>query len=154
MNKSQTLPRSMGGTRTTPTGTGGAGGIAGGLGNGGTYGGSIVGGGAGMPKIVPKPAATPPAIRRQFSVSIPVLQSISLALSCSLSLTHFFPFYHCRFLEARQCGRPAMVMVAKIRHRHARKLPSPVSSRSNLSSSHKFPSRALNRSWYRSSWTR
>ncbi|EAA07487.5 AGAP002334-PA [Anopheles gambiae str. PEST] len=72
MNKSQTLPRSMGGTRTTPTGTGGAGGIAGGLGNGGTYGGSIVGGGAGMPKIVPKPAATPPAIRRQFSVSIPI----------------------------------------------------------------------------------
>ncbi|XP_041766421.1 spastin isoform X3 [Anopheles merus] len=68
MNKSQTLPRSMGGTRTTPTGTGGAGGIAGGLGNGGTYGGGIVGGGAGMPKIVPKPAATPPAIRRQFSI--------------------------------------------------------------------------------------
>ncbi|XP_053680895.1 spastin [Anopheles nili] len=45
MNKSQTLPRSMGGTRTTPTGVGS------------------------MPKIVPKPAATPPAIRRQFSAS-------------------------------------------------------------------------------------
>ncbi|XP_050068608.1 spastin isoform X1 [Anopheles maculipalpis] len=67
MNKSQTLPRSMGGTRTTPTGTG-VGGIAGGLGNGATYGSSTAGGGAGMPKIVPKPAATPPAIRRQFSI--------------------------------------------------------------------------------------
>ncbi|XP_065088272.1 spastin isoform X1 [Ochlerotatus camptorhynchus] len=61
MNKSQTLPRSMGGTRTTPTGS-----------SGGTVGGGNgVGGGAtagGMPKIVPKPAATPPAIRRQFSI--------------------------------------------------------------------------------------
>ncbi|XP_053695056.1 spastin isoform X1 [Sabethes cyaneus] len=54
MNKSQTLPRSMGGTRTTPTGNGGN------IGGGGTIG--------GMPKIVPKPAATPPAIRRQFSI--------------------------------------------------------------------------------------
>ncbi|XP_052866122.1 spastin [Anopheles cruzii] len=43
MNKSQTLPRSMGVGAGTTTG--------------------------GMPKIVPKPAATPPAIRRQFSVS-------------------------------------------------------------------------------------
>uniref|UniRef100_A0A182P867 microtubule-severing ATPase n=1 Tax=Anopheles epiroticus TaxID=199890 RepID=A0A182P867_9DIPT len=68
MNKSQTLPRSMGGTRTTPTGGTGTGGIAGGLGNGGIYGSSTAGGGAGMPKIVPKPAATPPAIRRQFSI--------------------------------------------------------------------------------------
>uniref|UniRef100_A0A182MCG7 microtubule-severing ATPase n=1 Tax=Anopheles culicifacies TaxID=139723 RepID=A0A182MCG7_9DIPT len=67
MNKSQTLPRSMGGSRTTPTG-GGAGGIAGGLGNGTSYGSNTAGGGAGMPKIVPKPAATPPAIRRQFSI--------------------------------------------------------------------------------------
>uniref|UniRef100_A0A1Y9HAL7 Spastin n=1 Tax=Anopheles farauti TaxID=69004 RepID=A0A1Y9HAL7_9DIPT len=68
MNKSQTLPRSMGGTRTTPTG-GGTGGITGGgLGNGATYGSNTAGGGAGMPKIVPKPAATPPAIRRQFSI--------------------------------------------------------------------------------------
>ncbi|XP_035904193.1 spastin isoform X3 [Anopheles stephensi] len=65
MNKSQTLPRSMGGTRTTPTGSG-AGGIAGGLANGATYGSNT--GGAGVPKIVPKPAATPPAIRRQFSI--------------------------------------------------------------------------------------
>uniref|UniRef100_A0A182NGD4 microtubule-severing ATPase n=1 Tax=Anopheles dirus TaxID=7168 RepID=A0A182NGD4_9DIPT len=63
MNKSQTLPRSMGGTRTTPTG-----GITGGLGNGAMYGSNTAGGGAGMPKIVPKPAATPPAIRRQFSI--------------------------------------------------------------------------------------
>ncbi|XP_058466550.1 spastin isoform X1 [Malaya genurostris] len=53
MNKSQTLPRSMGGTRTTPTG------------NGGSTVGTTAGG---MPKIVPKPAATPPAIRRQFSI--------------------------------------------------------------------------------------
>ncbi|XP_058812647.1 spastin isoform X3 [Topomyia yanbarensis] len=53
MNKSQTLPRSMGGTRTTPTGNGG-----------GTVGTTA----GGMPKIVPKPAATPPAIRRQFSI--------------------------------------------------------------------------------------
>lgn len=59
MNKSQTLPRSMGGTRTTPTGT-----------SGGTMSGGIMGGnGGGVPKIVPKPAATPPAIRRQFSVN-------------------------------------------------------------------------------------
>ncbi|XP_021708913.1 spastin isoform X2 [Aedes aegypti] len=58
MNKSQTLPRSMGGTRTTPTGT-----------SGGTMSGGIMGGnGGGVPKIVPKPAATPPAIRRQFSI--------------------------------------------------------------------------------------
>uniref|UniRef100_A0A182YRX2 microtubule-severing ATPase n=1 Tax=Anopheles stephensi TaxID=30069 RepID=A0A182YRX2_ANOST len=55
----------MGGTRTTPTGSG-AGGIAGGLANGATYGSNT--GGAGVPKIVPKPAATPPAIRRQFSI--------------------------------------------------------------------------------------
>lgn len=67
MNKSQTLPRSMGGTRTTPTGGSGAGGM-------GITGGGVVGtagctaGGGGMPKIVPKPAATPPAIRRQFSI--------------------------------------------------------------------------------------
>ncbi|XP_049279722.1 spastin isoform X2 [Anopheles funestus] len=67
MNKSQTLPRSMGGSRTTPTG-GAVGGIACGLGNGATYGTSTAGGSAGMPKIVPKPAATPPAIRRQFSI--------------------------------------------------------------------------------------
>ncbi|XP_052890405.1 spastin isoform X1 [Anopheles moucheti] len=67
MNKSQTLPRSMGGSRTTPTG-GGVGSIACGLGNGATYGSNTAGGGAGMPKIVPKPAATPPAIRRQFSI--------------------------------------------------------------------------------------
>uniref|UniRef100_A0A182JN87 microtubule-severing ATPase n=1 Tax=Anopheles atroparvus TaxID=41427 RepID=A0A182JN87_ANOAO len=64
MNKSQTLPRSMGGTRTTPTGGSGSGG---GLSNGSGYGGTMAGGG-GMPKIVPKPAATPPAIRRQFSI--------------------------------------------------------------------------------------
>uniref|UniRef100_A0AAG5CSK6 Spastin n=1 Tax=Anopheles atroparvus TaxID=41427 RepID=A0AAG5CSK6_ANOAO len=64
MNKSQTLPRSMGGTRTTPTGGSGNGG---GLSNGSGYGGTMAGGG-GMPKIVPKPAATPPAIRRQFSI--------------------------------------------------------------------------------------
>lgn len=66
MNKSQTLPRSMGGTRTTPTGT------SGGTVNGGIMGGNGSSGGTtagGMPKIVPKPAATPPAIRRQFSVS-------------------------------------------------------------------------------------
>ncbi|XP_055525288.1 spastin isoform X5 [Wyeomyia smithii] len=54
MNKSQTLPRSMGGTRTTPTGSGGT------VGSGGNIG--------SMPKNVPKPAATPPAIRRQFSI--------------------------------------------------------------------------------------
>ncbi|XP_035777854.1 spastin-like isoform X2 [Anopheles albimanus] len=73
MNKSQTLPRSMGGSRTTPTG--GTGAIAGGLMNGGTagagYGAGVTIGGAGgggVPKIVPKPAATPPAIRRQFSI--------------------------------------------------------------------------------------
>ncbi|XP_058116888.1 spastin isoform X2 [Anopheles coustani] len=66
MNKSQTLPRSMGGTRTTPTGGTG---ITGGLSNGSGYGANgIGGGGGGMPKIVPKPAATPPAIRRQFSI--------------------------------------------------------------------------------------
>lgn len=65
MNKSQTLPRSMGGTRTTPTGT------SGGTVNGGIMGGNGSSGGTtagGMPKIVPKPAATPPAIRRQFSI--------------------------------------------------------------------------------------
>ncbi|XP_049530262.1 spastin isoform X1 [Anopheles darlingi] len=70
MNKSQTLPRSMGGSRTTPTG--GTGAIAGGLMNGGGTTGAGYGAGAttggGMPKIVPKPAATPPAIRRQFSI--------------------------------------------------------------------------------------
>uniref|UniRef100_A0A2M4BDF4 Spastin n=2 Tax=Anopheles marajoara TaxID=58244 RepID=A0A2M4BDF4_9DIPT len=70
MNKSQTLPRSMGGSRTTPTG--GTGAIAGGLMNGATagagYGAGVTTGGSGMPKIVPKPAATPPAIRRQFSI--------------------------------------------------------------------------------------
>ncbi|XP_050100944.1 spastin isoform X2 [Anopheles aquasalis] len=69
MNKSQTLPRSMGGSRTTPTG--GTGAIAGGLMNGGAtgagYGAGVTSGG-GVPKIVPKPAATPPAIRRQFSI--------------------------------------------------------------------------------------
>ncbi|XP_062536210.1 spastin isoform X3 [Armigeres subalbatus] len=63
MNKSQTLPRSMGGTRTTPTGTSGAGLSGGFIGGNGSGGGT-----SGMPKIVPKPAATPPAIRRQFSV--------------------------------------------------------------------------------------
>ncbi|XP_055618060.1 spastin isoform X1 [Toxorhynchites rutilus septentrionalis] len=59
MNKSQTLPRSMGGTRTTPTGT------SGGMGPNSSSGGTTA---CGMPKIVPKPAATPPAIRRQFSI--------------------------------------------------------------------------------------
>ncbi|XP_053668978.1 spastin [Anopheles marshallii] len=57
MNKSQTLPRSMGGSRTTPTG--------GGVGS--------------MPKIVPKPAATPPAIRRQFSNTPPPRSKTPLA---------------------------------------------------------------------------
>ncbi|XP_055588366.1 spastin [Uranotaenia lowii] len=66
MNKSQTLPRSMGGSRTTPTGSNGTG-LMGNAGTGGMTGVGL-GGTGGMPKIVPKPAATPPAIRRQFSI--------------------------------------------------------------------------------------
>uniref|UniRef100_A0A1Q3FXA4 Spastin n=1 Tax=Culex tarsalis TaxID=7177 RepID=A0A1Q3FXA4_CULTA len=71
MNKSQTLPRSMGGSRTTPTGGSG---VPAGTGYGGVgpanAGAGVAAGctAGGMPKIVPKPAATPPAIRRQFSI--------------------------------------------------------------------------------------
>ncbi|XP_039446624.1 spastin isoform X1 [Culex pipiens pallens] len=66
MNKSQTLPRSMGGSRTTPTGGSGVAGTGYGVGPTATGAGCTAGGC--MPKIVPKPAATPPAIRRQFSI--------------------------------------------------------------------------------------
>lgn len=51
MNKSQTLPRSMGGTSKA---------IISGGGNGG--------GGGSSQRSSSKPAATPPAVRRQFSV--------------------------------------------------------------------------------------
>ncbi|EDS39111.1 spastin [Culex quinquefasciatus] len=68
MNKSQTLPRSMGGSRTTPTGGSGAAGTGYGVGPATAGGAPGCTAGGGMPKIVPKPAATPPAIRRQFSI--------------------------------------------------------------------------------------
>ncbi|KAL1379206.1 hypothetical protein pipiens_001457 [Culex pipiens pipiens] len=67
MNKSQTLPRSMGGSRTTPTGGSGVTGTGYGVGPT-TAGAAGCTAGGGMPKIVPKPAKTPPTIRRQFSI--------------------------------------------------------------------------------------
>ncbi|XP_039446172.1 spastin-like [Culex pipiens pallens] len=67
MNKSQTLPRSMGGSRTTPTGGSGVTGTGYGVGPT-TAGAAGCTAGGGMPKIVPKPAETPPTIRRQFSI--------------------------------------------------------------------------------------